>query len=1088
MRLWPSPKSKSAAFDKAPPVTEPVVDEKYRCGTLQYTKAGLFFVFSWMIFGNLCFDLFEKAGGPGTFLGFYLQDNFHISNLQVNILFNVIPMTIGTIMTPIISFKSDRTRSRLGRRIPYILFTAPFLVFFAGALGFSDDIIKYCKTIFTEDSMVSPFTAALIAIGILTVGFSFFNEFVGTVYYYLLPDVMPRRIIGRFQGVSSMVGTGAGIAINIFLTPYQLTHIKAIHVGVALLYFFGFGMLCWRVKEGEYPPVEDVSKKTGFLDQVKIFFRECFTHPIFILFYLSMAAMALTKGLNPSGIFALHLSQHQCKVEAHTSAMDAVAITPGGEWMAVGDREGLIKVWRKPDKIYLLTNTFSRCSAAGDSVGCVAIDATGALVAIGSSNGCVEVWDAVKGQCLQSMQAGHSGAVQCVAFPDSGPLLASAGADSVIKVWDVRTGANVKTLPVSGAIHSLAVTPDGGRVAYGGDKAVLCLETDGGKVVKSFARHKKPNRCLSLSADGKTAATFTPGSPIEVWDVSAGSRKQRLNCDEDLQTLAMTGDGREVSASNDRRLKVWDVASGKGTNSFAIQLVSTAVAMTLDGRWMATGGKDGIVKFWDGNDAKKPALLKTFDTKAGPVQTIALTADGRTAIVGSSGGMVQFWNTALGACVRRLPAHNGSVRGIALSPDGTRLASAGTDKLVKIWDVASGECLHTLSGHADDVNSVAFSSHGDRLVSGGSDKKIIVWDARRGVSIKTLEGNPGPVYSVCFAPALGPVPKYELPPKSVWKASFDKALSFLKKVFTNESLYDEPQDQSSKLLGDDLWVISGGRDGAKDDEYAKVRIWDVAEGKVLKALQGHKQAISCVVYKPDIRAILSGSLDGIIRLWQPLNISATATDQSHKTFSGYTAAVTAMACQNAGVKMVNASSKGMLHVWDIDQGVSLARGALAGILISLIGLFLAYPFGALVDRFNPLKIVLLCGILGLPITIVRYLVYHNYTSGLWLQLLQLPLGIAVIAAVPMAIMLYPKTKYGQMCSAAAMVRQFIGAIAGPAGAILMDTLTSSAMDTDNFRYGFLFQAGAHALSVLALVGVYYHWKKLGGNHYVAPEA
>ncbi len=63
--------------------------ERYRCGTIQYTKFSLVALFGWMIWGNICFNLFETQGGY-TILNLYLQDNFHASNLTVNLLFNVI--------------------------------------------------------------------------------------------------------------------------------------------------------------------------------------------------------------------------------------------------------------------------------------------------------------------------------------------------------------------------------------------------------------------------------------------------------------------------------------------------------------------------------------------------------------------------------------------------------------------------------------------------------------------------------------------------------------------------------------------------------------------------------------------------------------------------------------------------------------------------------------------------------------------------------------------------------------------------------------------------------------------------------------
>ena len=262
------------------PHPAPATDGRYKVGTLHYTKAGLVSLFGWMIMGNLCFNLFEGNGGAGSIP-------------MVSVLFNFIPMIIGTFMTPIVSFWSDRTRTRMGRRIPYILFTAPFLVLFAIGLGFSDDIISVCKVKFACHSSLAPMGAALGIIGFMTIGWAFFNEFVGTVYYYLIPDVMPRHFLGRFQGATNVAGQVLNIFMNSFVNAHQLTHIKAIHVGVAVLYFVGFGLVCWRVKEGKYPPVEDVTEKTTFLDKAKLYFKECFNHPMYILIYMVTAVTVL---------------------------------------------------------------------------------------------------------------------------------------------------------------------------------------------------------------------------------------------------------------------------------------------------------------------------------------------------------------------------------------------------------------------------------------------------------------------------------------------------------------------------------------------------------------------------------------------------------------------------------------------------------------------------------------------------------------------------------------------------------------------------------------------------------------------------
>jgi len=848
---------KSGTTDPAKPdPSAPQVDERYRCGSLVYTKATLAMLFGWMVWGSICFDLFEQHGGY-TIMNLYLQDNFRVSNLTVNILFNVIPMIMGTIMTPIISFKSDRTRTRWGRRIPYILFTAPLLAAFAAAIGFSDDIIRYCKAYVPETALINPFTVALFVIAFLTIGYTFFNEFVGCVYYYLLPDVMPRAFIGRYQGVARMVSTGSGILVNLYIIPYQLTHIKAIHVGLAILYVVGFTILCLFVKEGEYPPVEDVTEETKFMDQVRLYFRECFTHPIFILLYISTACTALTRGLNPAGIFHLHLAEHMAKAVAYEEP----------------------------------------------------------------------------------------------ATPQA-PATAPAGA----------------------ADHATSPAP-------------------------------------------------------------------------------------------------------------------MLMAMTPDGKRVVSGDKNGAVDLWECTD-QTLSLVKAVKARGEPISAVAVTADGKVAVCGTQAGTIEVLDTASGRSLHTLTAHAGSVRGIALSPDGTRLASAGADKTVKIWDVADGRCLHTLSGHDGEVNCVAFSSDGSRVVSGGADRKIIIWDARTGGRLKTLEGSPGPVYAVAFAPALGPVPQDELPARSWVMTQVHKVGFFLKEVFTNESLYTVPPDQTSKVIAQDGWVISGGRDGAKDEENARVRIWDVAKGELVRDLMGHKQAITCVLFKPDVRVIVSGSMDGRVLVWKTWAVSDAPgiVDQSFKTLSGYTRGITSMAAVDAGEKLVNASVDGTLHVWNINRGVSLARGGLKGIFFSIFGLLLAYPMGALVDRWNPLRIFLVCSFIGLPFTVAYFLWYHSYVFGFWMDLIRTPFNMLLAwCAVPMLIIIYPKTKYGQFSSANALVRQAVAAVAGPLGAILMDILTRKALDTDNFRYGYLFQFFAHGLSFIAMLGVYYYWKKLGGENYVAPE-
>jgi WD40 repeat protein len=75
---------------------------------------------------------------------------------------------------------------------------------------------------------------------------------------------------------------------------------------------------------------------------------------------------------------------------------------------------------------------------------------------------------------------------------------------------------------------------------------------------------------------------------------------------------------------------------------------------------------------------------------------VALSADGRLLASGNFDGTVQLWQTPDGQPLATLLGHTGPVYSVALSADGALLASGGLDGTVRLWEVSSGTCLHTL--------------------------------------------------------------------------------------------------------------------------------------------------------------------------------------------------------------------------------------------------------------------------------------------------------------------------------------------------------------------------------------------------------
>jgi WD40 repeat protein len=46
-----------------------------------------------------------------------------------------------------------------------------------------------------------------------------------------------------------------------------------------------------------------------------------------------------------------------------------------------------------------------------------------------------------------------------------------------------------------------------------------------------------------------------------------------------------------------------------------------------------------------------------------------------------------------------------------------------------------------------------------------------------------------------------------------------------------------------------------------------IKLWDVANGRLVRTLEGHTDVVLSVAFSPDGKILASGSADGTIKLW-----------------------------------------------------------------------------------------------------------------------------------------------------------------------------------------------------------------------------
>lgn len=252
----------------------------YECGTLRYSYVGITMLFFWLVFGALCFSLMQLLSPQ--LLPIALK-NLSGSSQLIGLLCVSIPGLINAIVTPIVSYRSDRTRTRWGRRIPYMLFATPPTVAFLLLIGWAPSLGGVLHRLLPGISETS------LGLGILcvaVVGFQFFNMFAGSIFYYIFADVVPEKLMGRFMALFGMTNTAAGYIFMTFFFVYHTSGMVWLYTGFGLLYLVGFSLMSLMVKEGSYPPPVMDEYRKSWTGSVRVFFKESFTIPYYVFFFL----------------------------------------------------------------------------------------------------------------------------------------------------------------------------------------------------------------------------------------------------------------------------------------------------------------------------------------------------------------------------------------------------------------------------------------------------------------------------------------------------------------------------------------------------------------------------------------------------------------------------------------------------------------------------------------------------------------------------------------------------------------------------------------------------------------------------------
>jgi len=595
----------------------------------------------------------------------------------------------------------------------------------------------------------------------------------------------------------------------------------------------------------------------------------------------STAATGLaTGGVN---IWNLATGARIATLTGHSGAITGLSFSADGSVIVSGAEDGTARTWNAADGQPVATLTTPA------PIRSLVLAAEGGQVVTGHADNLIRVWplpqpDAAAAAPIREI-AGHTGPVNSlVLLPATGEVV-SGSDDTSVRIWKLETGEQTFSQNLTGAVTSVAVSPDGLLVA-GGDAAGIA-------------------RAWNRAANEQVAEM--KGSPDLDYASVLATDDQTVARDKKTLAEAAQKEAEKDAQSRDESLKKANEQKEAADKALAeaetkVQAAQTALDAATQELTAAPEDEALKKKKTDAETALKTetdARDKARDGVASAERAIKLSQEALTAsqarheqakqAVEAATQAVTAAESAVTAATEAATAARPAVRSVSFSGDGTQLITGTDDGIVRLWLAANGKPLEALQGHGAAVSRVAALADGS-VLSCGADSAAIVWETRPHWK---LVGRLGPSeenpLDVSASPMVDRVLCLEFSPDGTKLACgggepsrsgqlqlWDVAGRSLLREFTDahsDTVFDVEFSRDGKVL------VSGAADKF-------VKTFDVESGAFIRGYEGHTAHVLGVSIKADGSAIASSGADNAVKLWN------TATGEQLRTISGFNKQVT----------------------------------------------------------------------------------------------------------------------------------------------------------------------------------------------------
>ena len=498
-------------------------------------------------------------------------------------------------------------------------------------------------------------------------------------------------------------------------------------------------------------------------------------------------------------------------------------------------------------------------------VSTVAVSPDNQWIASGDRNGTLKIWNANSRKTVHSLQP-YSSAVQKVAFSVDSKQIVSASEDLFIR-WNTETGHELERLDIE--------TGDGGRMKTATFLASFCDASEfQAKILKSKTTFLTSNASgLRIDAEVKHGASGTT-STLNIYNSTQGTlQKNPIIIPLEVTCLALATNGKYVATGgSDQVVRVWSVESADIAHTLYAPSVVNSVAFSADSSQIVAGTEDGLVLLW-----VLPGSEQRVFFQGGRANCVSFGSEGQLLASVCKGNAI-VWAVSSGEKLHTLPM--GRYSRIALSPH--RRWIAGTHS-ARLYDLDTNSALLPEAPARDgpfrdkdgpfgvaisqDEAFVARTS----LENRDSEPNVNVHSKETGEILKSIS-MPKWQTSVAFSSSAG---LFAASSSHMAKRTGNGAIN-VSEIYSSKTVYDEEFS-----LG--IWCLSFSPDGkflaaamgnylAKGDQIGSIRVWNTQDWRMVYDLRGHQGSVWTVTFNPSgTRLASAGGIQsgghGKVKIW-----------------------------------------------------------------------------------------------------------------------------------------------------------------------------------------------------------------------------